>query len=44
MLVLGRREMEERTVSVRSRAQGNEGGMPLAGFVEKVIAEVQARR
>ena len=44
MLVLGRREMEERTVSVRSRAKGNEGGMPLAGFVEKVIAEVQARR
>ena len=44
MLVLGRREMEERSVSVRSRAKGNEGGMPLAGFLEKVVAEVRARR
>src|SRR6266850_4665034 len=35
MLVLGRREMEERTVSVRSRKQGNEGAAPLDRFVEK---------
>lgn len=44
MLVLGRREAEERTVSVRSRKGGNEGAVPLERFVEKVVAESQARR
>jgi threonyl-tRNA synthetase len=44
MLVLGRREMEERTVSVRSRKQGNEGAIPLDRFVEKLIAEIEARQ
>jgi threonyl-tRNA synthetase len=44
MLVLGRREAEERTVSVRTRKGGNEGAMPLERFVEKVVAESQARR
>jgi threonyl-tRNA synthetase len=44
MLVLGRREAEERTVSVRTRKGGNEGVIPLERFVEKVVAESQARR
>ncbi len=44
MLVLGRREAEERTVSVRTRKGGNEGALPLERFVEKVVAESQARR
>ncbi len=44
MLVLGRREAEERTVSLRSRHKGNEGAIPLDAFVEKVVAESQARR
>ncbi len=44
MLVLGRREAEERTVSVRTRKGGNEGAVPLERFVEKVVAECQARR
>ena len=44
MLVLGRREAEERTVSVRTRKGGNEGAMPLERFVEKVVAESQTRR
>jgi threonyl-tRNA synthetase len=43
MLVLGRKEVEEGTVSVRSRKKGNEGSMPADAFVEKVVAEVTAR-
>jgi threonyl-tRNA synthetase len=44
MLVLGRREAEQRTVSVRTRKGGNEGAVPLERFVEKVVAESQSRR
>ncbi len=43
MLVLGRNEAEQRTVSVRSRKKGNEGSVPLEGFVEKLVAEIAAR-
>jgi len=44
MLVLGRREAEERTVSVRGRHKGNEGAVKLEEFVEKVVAESAARQ
>jgi threonyl-tRNA synthetase len=44
MLVLGRKEMEARTVAVRSRKQGDEGAVPLEGFVEKLLAEIAARQ
>jgi threonyl-tRNA synthetase len=43
MLVLGRQEVENRAVSVRSRKKGNEGSLPLDAFVEKLIAEIAAR-
>jgi threonyl-tRNA synthetase len=43
MLVLGRKEVEDRAVSVRSRKRGNEGAMPLDAFVEKLVAEIEAR-
>lgn len=43
MLVLGKKEVEERTVSVRSRKKGNEGSMPVDGFLEKLVAEIHAR-
>ena len=43
MLVLGRQEVENRTVSVRSRKKGNEGTLPLDAFVEKLVAEIAAR-
>jgi threonyl-tRNA synthetase len=43
MLILGRKEVEERTVSVRSRKKGNEGSIPLATFVENLVAEIKAR-
>ncbi len=44
MLVLGRKELEERAVSVRSRKKGNEGALPLDAFVEKLVAEIAARQ
>jgi threonyl-tRNA synthetase len=43
MLVLGRKEVEDRTVSVRSRKKGNEGTLGLDSFVEKLVAEIAAR-
>ena len=44
MLILGRKELEERTVSVRSRKKGNEGALPLQEFVEKLVAEIESRQ
>ena len=43
MLVLGRQEVENRAVSVRSRKKGNEGSIPLDAFVEKLVAEIRGR-
>ena len=39
MLVMGGREIENGTVSVRSRVAGDEGAMPLEAFIEKLDAE-----
>ena len=39
MLIIGGREQENRTVSVRSRDEGDLGAMPLATFVDKFAAE-----
>jgi len=43
MLVLGRQEVESRSVSVRSRKKGNEGTLPLDAFLQKLVAETEAR-
>ena len=43
MLVLGKKEVEERTVSVRSRKKGNEGSLPVEAFLEKLVAEIHSR-
>ena len=43
MLVLGDREMEQRTVAVRERAQGDIGVMPLADFKEMARKLVETR-
>jgi threonyl-tRNA synthetase len=43
MLVLGRQEVENRSVSVRSRKKGNEGTLALGAFVEKLVAEIAAK-
>lgn len=39
MLIIGGREQENRTVSVRSRDEGDIGAMPLSTFVAKFVAE-----
>ncbi len=43
MLVVGQKEAEARSVSVRSRAKGDEGVLPFATFLERVKQEVATR-
>ena len=43
MLVLGDRDIENGTVSVRTRAGEDLGAMPLAQFVEKITEEIRTR-
>jgi threonyl-tRNA synthetase len=42
-LVLGAKEAEAQSVSVRSRARGDEGVMPFAAYLEKVSTEIATR-
>jgi threonyl-tRNA synthetase len=44
MLVTGDREAAEGTVSVRSRAGGDQGSRPIADFVAGALAEIAAKR
>ena len=39
MLIIGEREQQNRTVSVRSRDEGDIGAMPLDSFVDRIIRE-----
>jgi threonyl-tRNA synthetase len=41
MLVLGSREMEEDTISVRSRKEGDEGSAELADFIKRALDEIE---
>jgi threonyl-tRNA synthetase len=43
MLVVGPRDAEQGTVSVRDRIDGDQGAMPIAAALEKLLAEVKAR-
>ena len=43
MLVVGQKEAEAQSVSVRSRAKGDEGVLPFAAFLERVKHEVATR-
>ena len=43
MLVVGQKEEEEKTVSVRSRFAGDEGVKPLAEFVEQISREIRTK-
>lgn len=43
MLVVGEREMEEGTVSVRHRKEGDLGSIPFESFLTKVRAEIENR-
>ncbi|HSY52953.1 MAG TPA: threonine--tRNA ligase [Opitutaceae bacterium] len=42
-LVLGAKEAEAQSVSVRSRARGDEGVIPFAAYLEKIKAEIATR-
>jgi len=42
-LVLGAKEAEAQSVSVRSRARGDEGVMPFAAYLEKIKSEIATR-
>jgi len=42
-LVIGAKEAETRSVSVRSRAKGDEGVLPIATFTERVAGEIRKR-
>ena len=44
MLVVGEREMGERTVAVRSRASGEEGACSVDAFASRIKDEIAARR
>jgi len=43
MLVVGDKEMENRTVSLRKRGEGDKGTIELASFKEELLAEIKAR-
>lgn len=43
MLVLGAREMEEDTISVRHRDRGDLGSQPLDDFIETICEEISSR-
>jgi threonyl-tRNA synthetase len=44
MLVIGDREAEEETVAVRRHGAGDEGSVPVAGLVARLVEERAARR
>ena len=43
MLVVGQKEEEDNTVSVRSRYQGDEGAKPLAEFIDAICKEIRTK-
>jgi threonyl-tRNA synthetase len=44
MLVIGDREAAESTVSVRSRAGGDQGARPVQAFIDAALLEVEAKK
>ena len=44
MLILGQKEVEDNTISVRSRDKGDLGSMPIDEFIEKLDTEVKNKR
>ena len=43
MLVVGQQEAENKTVSVRSRFEGDEGSKPLSEFVNAICEEIRTK-
>ncbi len=44
MLIIGDKEVEENTVSVRSRNRGDMGSMPLADFIAQIREEIDTKK
>ena len=44
MLILGEKEVEENTVSVRSRDTGESIGLSLDDFMEQITAEIRDKK
>ncbi|MBS4537996.1 threonine--tRNA ligase [Clostridium sp. D2Q-11] len=44
MLIVGEKEVEENTISVRSRDEGDTGAVNLEEFIEKVTKEIQQKK
>ncbi|MCK4259239.1 MAG: threonine--tRNA ligase [Halanaerobiales bacterium] len=44
MLIIGDREVEEKTVSVRERRQGDLGGLSLEEFIQRVLKEIEEKK
>jgi len=43
MLIVGDKEVEDRTVAVRSRKEGDLGAMPLSAIAEKMLEEIRTK-
>ena len=43
MLIVGQKEEEEGTVSVRSRYKGDEGQKPLDTFIDDICREIRTK-
>jgi threonyl-tRNA synthetase len=41
MIIIGKREAEQGTISVRSRVKGDEGSMEISAFIERIKQEVK---
>jgi threonyl-tRNA synthetase len=41
MLIVGEKEMNEKTVSIRRQGHGDQGSKPVSGFVEQILAEIK---
>ncbi len=44
MLIVGKKEVEGKTLSVRARSEGDLGSMGLSQFVERAVREIQEKR
>ena len=41
MLIVGGKEAQNRTVSVRERAKGDQGAVPIEAFVDQVLQQIE---
>ena len=44
MLIVGEKEMEENTISIRRKFSGNEGSLKLNDFISDITKEISSRK